>query len=505
LRTLSPAWGFLAASLLVAASPGSRGIAAGADGPGPGDREPLLRYARDTWRSVAAMADGGALPVDGLLHQINGTWKPSPKTSPTDIACYLWSVLAAERLKIIDADESRRRLERALRAVERLDRLHGFFYDWIDPRTGAVLKESPYNRQPIPPIIPTVDNGWLAAALIMVRNVCPPLRDRAEALLRPMDFSFFYVPYDAADPTHHAGRIRSPYDAARGTFGGFDDLLNTEQRISSYIGIARGQLPPEHYYRLGRTLGPGEGRQDQQRQGEIRHYLGIPVFQGHYTYRGMRIVPSWGGSMFEALMVPLFVPEERWAPRSWGINHPLYVRAQIEHGREEAGRGFWGFSPACDPAGGYRTYGVPALGSDPGGYLSGDPAGPDRPAVSRAKGRVTVVVTPHASFLALRFAPREAMENLRKLRDRYPIYTEYGFLDSVDVSRGVVSDRILLLDQGMIMAAIANALADDAMRAAFVDDASERVLRPLMAPEEFTAGPAPPDGARVEPRSGHTD
>ena len=104
--------------------------------------------------------------------------------------------------------------------------------------------------------------------------------------------------------------------------------------------------------------------------GEIRTYLGIPVFEGHYTYRGMRIVPSWGGSMFEDLMVTLFVPEELWAPRSWGVNHPLYVRAQIEFGLEEAGYGYWGFSPACNPEGGYRTYGVDALGSDPLGYTS---------------------------------------------------------------------------------------------------------------------------------------
>ena len=111
-------------------------------------------------------------------------------------------------------------------------------------------------------------------------------------------------------------------------------MVNTEQRIASYIGIARGQLPPEHYYRVpraGRPPGRG-GRRGRSPRGETRTYLGVPVFEGHYTYRGMRIVPSWGGSMFEALMVPLFVPEERWAPRSWGVNHPLYVRAQIEHG-----------------------------------------------------------------------------------------------------------------------------------------------------------------------------
>ena len=42
--------------------------------------------------------------------------------------------------------------------------------------------------------------------------------------------------------------------------------------------------------------------------------------------------PGWGGSMFEELMPAVFVPEETWAPRSWGVNHPLHVRAEREHG-----------------------------------------------------------------------------------------------------------------------------------------------------------------------------
>jgi hypothetical protein len=273
--------------------------------------------------------------------------------------------------------------------------------------------------------------------------------------------------------------------------------INTEQRITSYIAIARGQVPPEHYYRVERTLKSGEMAQSHVPEGEIRTYLGIPVFEGHYTYRGMRIVPSWGGSMFEALMVTLFVPEERWAPRSWGVNHPLYVRAQIAHGLEEARYGFWGFSPACDPAGGYRTYGVDGIGTDPVGYSSSDDVIRGRTAGSTPAGGFTNgVVTPHASFLALRFAPREAMENLRKLEEKFPVYSHHGFMDSVNVSKGVVSDRVLVLDQGMIMAAIANALADDAMRSAFIDGESERILRPLIAPEEFTAGPAPAGAPR---------
>ncbi len=459
----------------------------------PSDRETLRTYANDTWKSLAAMADDGELPADGLRRSQNGTWRSTPKTTPTDIACYLWSTVAAHRLGIISEGESLRRLGRTLSGVERMERVHGFFYDKIDPRTCKALRRSPYDGQPIELILSCVDNAWLATALMVVRNACPTLRERAEALLRPMDFGFFYLPYDATDPRKHPGLLHGPYWVDRRDFGGVHLVLNTEQRITGYIGIARGQIPRELYYRAGRVLESVEFQQSQKPEGEYRTYLGIRVFEGHYRYRGMRIVPSWGGSMFEALMVTLFVPEEQWAPRSWGVNHRLYVRAQIEHGLDEARYGFWGFSPAANPEGGYRTYGVDALGMDPAGYASGNddtPAGRG-PAQHPARS-LRGVVTPHASFLALRFATRPAMANLSKLMDSFPVYGEYGFMDSVDVSKGIVSDTVLALDQGMIMAAIANALVDDVMRHAFCDGDVERVIRPLIGPEEFTAGDEPP-------------
>ncbi len=469
---------------------GAGAFAADRDGLDARDREDLLGYARATWKSVVAMGEGGVLPVDGLFHRRDGTWESSAVTSPPDVASYLWSVLAAERLKIIGLDAAERRLEPILVALARQERVHGFFYDDLDARTGKRLQAFPGDPKPIQAVASLVDNGWLAAALIMVRNSCPTLRDRADALLKPMDFGFFYGPYDAADPKHHPGQFHLSYQVGLETFGGFIRIINTEQRIAGYIGIVRGQIPAEHYYRLERTLKAGEGDQGQKPEGTIRTYLGIPVFEGHYTYRGMRIVPSWGGSMFEDLMVALFVPEEQWAPRSWGVNHSLYVRAQIEHGLDEAKYGFWGFSPACNPEGGYKTYGVDAIGTDPVGYRSNNDDLSNKPTRPAATGRFTNgIVTPHASFLALRFAPREAMANLRKLKETFPIYGDYGFMDSVNVSTGLVADRVLLLDQGMIMAAIANALADDAMRRALIDGPSERILRPLIAPEEFTAGP----------------
>jgi hypothetical protein len=195
------------------------------------------------------------------------------------------------------------------------------------------------------------------------------------------------------------------------------------------------------------------------------------------------------------MMVPLFVPEDVWAPQSWGINHPLYVGAQIEHGLEDAGYGYWGFSPAASPRGGYRVYGVDALGTSSDGYHScevGPPLPPPRATLATRSGDGTRlehgVAAPYASFLALRYAPHEAVANLRALSEKFPVYSPLGFLDSVDVSSGVAADSILAVDQGMILAALANELADDAMQHAFSDGAVEHAIRPLLAEEAFFAG-----------------
>ena len=324
---------------------------------------------------------------------------------------------------------------------------------------------------------------------MMVGDARPDLSGPADAMLRPMDFAFFYDAYSPAEPAAHPGLFRVGFWPDSGTYTeAHYGLLNTEARIISYIGITLGQVPPEHYYRLRRTLPPEQAWQQQRPGGEVQEIRGVPVFQGHYTYRGLRLVPSWGGSMFEALMVPLFVPEAEWAPASWGINHPLYVRSQIEFGRHDAGHGYWGYSPASRPGGGYREYGVPALGTLPGGYPAGEvTAG----ATDTAPG---YVVTPHASFLALPFAPREALENLSALAGRFPAYGPFGFLDAVNVSTGQVAESVLALDQGMILAAIGNALADRVMQRLFSSGRVEAAIRPLIAPERFTAGVETPSG-----------
>ena len=81
------------------------------------------------------------------------------------------------------------------------------------------------------------------------------------------------------------------------------------------------------------------------------------------------------------------------------------------------------------------------------------------------------------------------LANLAKLRSHFDAYGPGGFYDAVDVTSGQVSQRYLSLDQGMVMAALGNALAGDDMRGYVAPGGLEQVVKPLMHQEVFTTAP----------------
>ena len=126
------------------------------------ERATLLRYANDTWRSFERLTLPSGLPADSLSADGEGWSNPLSQTSPTNIAAYLWSTLAAERLQLIGSSEARSRLDRTLATLAGMDRTHGLFFNMLDPRTGTVLKVSPFDSSPVEPYLSAVDNAWLA-------------------------------------------------------------------------------------------------------------------------------------------------------------------------------------------------------------------------------------------------------------------------------------------------------------------------------------------------------
>jgi len=431
------------------------------------DRTLLLRWAADTWRSFEAMTvpDTG-LPTDSIASSLDPATR-SGYTSPTNIGGLLWCIVAARDLGLVDADAARDRLARLLATLAGME-VHdesGMFFNWYDDRSGALRRQLPDSGHEIHQFLSSVDNGWLAAGLMVAAAAEPRVAAAAHVVLDRMDFGAFHDA--AAGPDGPGGRltggfwVEDPGEETRRTSfvtGHADvfhtkhhyDLLDSEPRIASYVGIAHGQIPPEHYAAL---------------DAPIRHY------------RGRDVVPTFGGSMFEALMPTIFVPEARWAPDTWGVNEARTVALQREYGLDEQGYGYWGFSPSACPGEGYSVFGVPPIAWEADGYPS------------ERDGEV--VVTPHASAMALMVEPDAATDNLVRIERDLGAYGPGGFIDAVDTRTGRHAGRHLSLDQSMVLGSLANVLADDCLRRWFATPEVEAVLRPVVAAREMPlSGPA---------------
>lgn len=101
-----------------------------------------------------------------------------------------------------------------------------------------------------------------------------------------VDWSYFYTPYDPADPVAGPGQLLGGYwpdKPGNGEPTGFHyGALNTEPRMASYLGIADGSLPADHYWHLYRTLLPGMG-QEQEPADAYVIVDGVRVWEGHYA------------------------------------------------------------------------------------------------------------------------------------------------------------------------------------------------------------------------------
>ena len=418
------------------------------------DDELLWRVARDTWRGLAAFSDReNGLPVDHV--RFLGSVDPAQSeigdyTSASAVGIYIAATVAAHELGFVTHEDAVARLRRVLATLERLETWRGFHFNFYD--TTSLERTSQF--------VSFVDSAWLAAGLMVMRQALPELAPAATRLIDERDYGVFW------DPQHQQmshgffvdQRGRSPYHYT---------TLYTEARVGSLIAIGKGDVPESHWFHMLRTFPPDCDWQSQQpKQRNLKTVRGYTTSGGWYEWEGLRYVPSWGGSMFEALMPTLFVDEERYAPKSLGRNGEVHVEVQRRWANETHGWSVWGLSPAIAPGpDGYREYGVSVLGT--------------------SKTYHDAAVTPHAVALALAVAPTEARAALRELVQRYEVYGDFGFYDSVDPTTGEVGTAYLALDQGMLFLALANQLKDGIVQKLFAADPIAKRALPILADEDF--------------------
>src|SRR5262249_18312104 len=121
----------------------------------------LRRVARQTWDFFEQFVGPPDhwLPPDNYQEDPKGA--VAHRTSPTNMGLYLVSTLAAHDLGYLSLSALLDRLEKSFDTLERLDRLHGHFYNWYDTSTLHPLQ---------PEYISTVDSGNLLACLLTVKQ-----------------------------------------------------------------------------------------------------------------------------------------------------------------------------------------------------------------------------------------------------------------------------------------------------------------------------------------------
>jgi cyclic beta-1,2-glucan synthetase len=245
----------------------------------------------------------------------------------------------------------------------------------------------------------------------------------AGKLFETMDFSFLF---------DHSRKLFSI--GYRGTDGSLDpncyDLLASEARLTSFIAIAKGDVPSSHWFRVGRALTP--------------------------VGRGSALI-SWSGSMFEYLMPALVMRSP--ADSLLSQTYEQIVLRQIEYGGE---RGVpWGISESAynardiDFTYQYSSFGVPGLGLKRG--LSED-----------------LVIAPYATALASMIRPSAAVKNFERLGQAGG-KGMFGFYEALDYTgsrlpegKNVAVIRAYMAHhQGMTLLSSANVLNDGVMQTRF--------------------------------------
>ena len=245
------------------------------------------------------------------------------------------------------------------------------------------------------------------------------LANRAESLAATMDFR----PLFRTDRNLFA----IGFNLAQGKLdNACYDLLASESCLTSYLAVARGEAPRRHWFHLGRQFIRATGR------------IGLI---------------SWGGTMFEYQMPWLLLRSLPGTLLDEACR--TAIARQIEYGRQLGIP--WGVSESAyaaqypDGDYQYQAFGVPGLGLKQG--LEKDH-----------------VVAPYATVMAAMLAPREALENLRRLAAE-GAEGAYGLYEALDYTRDrvpkgerrVVVRSFMAHHQGMSLVALANTLLQDVM------------------------------------------
>jgi len=322
------------------------------------------------------------------------------RTSPTNIGYQILSAVCAYDLKIIDYSELYNTLSGIIDVVSKLKKWHGNLYNWYDTLSLKILRC----------YVSTVDNGNLLAALIVARQTLKKkdvLHTRIQRLIEKMDLSKLY---DSSKKLFYIGTDTKTFDKIH------YDLMASEAMLTSFLAVALGKVPKEHWNHLSRA----------------------PV-----KYDGYALF-SWTGGMFEYLMPFLFLKIYEGSMLYQSCVNS--INSQIKYAND-LGFDIWGISEsqyfALDDQ---KNYQYKAFGT---------------PYLALKNMNDNFIISPYSSALALLFAPKKALKNINRLISQ-GLMGDYGLYESLDLTQSAHINKTYMAHHlGMTLCAINNLLNND--------------------------------------------
>ena len=164
----------------------------------------------------------------------------------------LLATLSAYDLGFLDQRQLLVRLDKTITTIESMEKHEGHLLNWYDIRSLAPLK---------PRYVSTVDSANLAGALLALaaglRQLDPDqslseeeqrlrfqMAGRAETIADSMNFVFLY---DRDRRMFSIGYRLADMEGPGSLDTSYYDLLASEARLASFLAIAKGDIPQEHW------------------------------------------------------------------------------------------------------------------------------------------------------------------------------------------------------------------------------------------------------------------
>ncbi len=389
------------------------------------EEEYVRRLGLETWKFFEDLLtkENNYLIPDN--YQENRELKVDIRTSPTDIAFSLISVICAYHLKFVSKEKAIFYINRIVESIQSLEKWNGHLYNWYNIKTKEVMN---------PRFVSTVDSGNFVAALFVVNqflieNKQYKLSEVVEKLIKKTNFKKLYTKKDVFSIGYQqTEEMLSVYNYNK---------FASESRLTSFLAIVKGDVPNHHWFCLDKSL---------------------------TSFNGTKGLTSWSGTSFEYFMPLLFM--KNYPHTLLDETYQFAYKCQKEYIDTIDKTLPWGLSEsAYDELDNANSYKYKAFCTP---YLK-----------AKEEKNPRIVLSPYSSFMAMPLFKDAVYKNIMRFQ-KLGMRGKYGLYESYDTETTSPCYIYYSHHQGMSLAGITNYLKNNILQNYFHRDIRVRTFEMLL-------------------------